>query len=72
MSRIKHLETRVITVFGLEDDEGNIVQQYIIQANPKELNDPLLIKKFKQENLIVAYEAIMKIREELEKNHANN
>ncbi len=66
MSKIKHIETRIISVFGLEDDDGNIIQQFVAQADPKRHDDPMVIRRLKHEDFGNACQAVLLIRSELE------
>ena len=70
MPRIKHLETRIMTVFCLEDSEGNITEQYVVQAQNNQ-PDPLLIKRFNEEAFKAAFQTLTEVRTKLEEN-ANN
>lgn len=61
---VVHLETKIITVFGVLDDNGNVVQRYAIQPG-NEPNDPLNIAVFNQDSFITAFNAIANAKDQL-------
>jgi len=60
-----HMETKIVTVFGVLDKDGNVTQRFLIQ--PDQNNpDPLNIQVFNQENFVKAFEAISSVKAQLE------
>lgn len=72
MAKVVHIETRIQSVFGILDDEGNIVEQFTVTARGqdeqgKPVADPLLLRKFTKEGFEQAYEALNNLKGEVEK-----
>lgn len=68
--RIKHIETRIVTTFGVEDEEGNIVHMYVAQAEQNNPDDPLLFRRLHAESFEKALQGLQECRDKLEKRHA--
>jgi hypothetical protein len=64
--RVVHLETVVQSVFGLLDENGDVVQQIIVKPGDKP-GDPLIIKKFNENSFIAAFNTLQKVREDIQK-----
>ncbi len=62
-----HLETRISTLFGILDKDGNVAQRFIVQpeANPQG-PDPLNIQVFNQDSFVKAFEAVAGVKKQLE------
>jgi hypothetical protein len=62
-----HLETKIVSLFGVLDSEGNVVARYQVgpEANPTQ-PDPLNIQVFNQESFVKAFEAITTVKKQLE------
>lgn len=43
--KVVHVETRIVTLLGVLDDEGNVARTLVLQADPNDPNDPLVIRK---------------------------
>lgn len=67
--KIKHMETRIITTFGVEDDYGNIANVYVVQADQNNPHDPLLLRVLSEESLAKALEGLRECRLRLEEKH---
>lgn len=63
--KVIHLETHIQSVFGLLDDQGNVVQQVVVRAGEK-VDDPLLIKKFTKEAFDNAYSSLLNVRSQIQ------
>lgn len=64
MKKVIHLETKVNSVFGVLDEDGNLIRK--LQVNPTpEGTDPLSISVLREDAFDLAYEALSKIRSEL-------
>lgn len=74
--QVVHIETRMQVMFGVLDDEGNVINQFVLAPRTqdeqgKPVVDPLLIKKLNKEAVDKAYEYILSVRAELAKNVNN-
>jgi hypothetical protein len=65
VNKIVHVETRITTVLGVMDEEGNVTQLLNVAAANNDHNDPLLIRKLTKDAFVKAYEALHEIREKL-------
>lgn len=61
-----HLETKIVTIFGVLDDNGNVVQRFAVQPG-NEPNDPLNIAVLNQDSFVNAFNAISGAKAELVK-----
>jgi hypothetical protein len=63
-NNVVHIETRIVAIFGIVDEEGNTTQ-LLVQPNAQLRDDPLLIRKFNKESFDKAFEALSKTREQI-------
>jgi hypothetical protein len=64
MDNIVHIETRIVTLLGVVDNEGNVTQ-IMVSPDNNNPNDPLLVKKLTVDNFTKAFNTIGEIREKL-------
>lgn len=70
--KIVHIETVITSLFGVLDDEGNITQQISVGPQKQQAQDPLSIKVFKEEGFRKAFEALVGVKSELNKQLEQN
>jgi hypothetical protein len=61
--QIVHMETKVRSVFGLLDEEGNIVRKFEIEPSPQ--GDELSISVLNEQSFINSYFALYKLKEDM-------
>ena len=67
---IIHQGTQIVSHFSKVDENGNVIETYVV-APQENKPDPLQIRIFNQQSFIEAYNAILKIKEQLEVKNAN-
>jgi hypothetical protein len=64
--KVVHLETRIVTLLGIMDEDGDISQKIVVQANPQDPQDPLVLGKLSLPAFEAAFNTLKRIRAEVE------
>ena len=60
-----HQGTQIICQFSKVDAAGNVIEAYTV-APQKDKPDPLMIKVFSEEAFMQAYQALVRVKQQLE------